>query len=327
MSIALESINLSSSSNTPGACPVCLATGPFPRRPSTEPFLLFECPSCGIVFLFPQPHESQLASYYDETYYGEDRKKFLSALQIAIDGLNSWKWRKLQRLLHPTGRMLDIGCGRGTLVKQARNAGYEAYGLERESPVGHSVPGILYKSLPECHFPDGHFQLVVLWHVLEHLSDPVSTLREINRVLAPGGWLSVAVPNYGGAQAKASGANWFHLDLPRHLWHFRPESLERLLLGCGFQIRRRSKFSLEYDWFGTLQSWMNSALDDRNTLYSFLKGSEKPRSGSLGRIAASAALTIPALLNVLWDGFCGRGGTLEFLLQKTASSTDCRPAQ
>ncbi len=319
LSTVSEYTDLSSSSNAPRACPVCAFGGPFASRPSPEGFHLFECSGCGVVFLFPLPSESQLASFYDEAYYGEERRKFLSPVEIGIAALSSLKWSRLQSLLSRGDRMLDIGCGRGALLRFARNAGFEAYGIERPSPVGHAVPGVLYKSLPECNFPDNHFQLVVLWHVLEHLSNPVATLQEIHRILKPGGWLSLAVPNYGGAQARASGRHWFHLDLPRHFWHFRRSSLEALLARNGFRVSNCATMSLEYDWYGTLQSWMNRAFHDRNRLYAVLKGSEtNPVSKNLFRLTAASVLAVPALASALWDAARGDGGTLTVTAQKLA---------
>ena len=275
-----------------------------------------------MVFLFPQPSESELASFYGKTYYGENRQKFLSPVQIGVDLLTRWKWRKLHALLNRGDRFLDIGCGRGTLLQRARAGGIEAYGIERPSPVGHSVPGVLYQSLPECHFPDNHFHVVVLWHVLEHLEDPAATLREIQRILRPGGWLSIAVPNYGGAQAEASGPDWFHLDLPRHFWHFRLSSLQPLLSDHGFQLFRSTTFSLEYDWFGTLQSWMNRWLHDNGRFYSLLQGAAKPGASQLSReLAAATVLALPALASALWDAARGQGGTLGVTARKIAPGT------
>ena len=188
---------------------------------------------------------------------------------------------------------------------------------ERASPVGHILPYVFRQEVAECAFPDNHFQVVVLWHVLEHLRDPRALLREIHRILAPGGWLSLAVPNLGGAQAQASGSHWFHLDVPRHFWHFRPRSLQYLLERHGFQLISWKTLSFEYDWFGTVQSWMNYALDDRNRLYSLLKReAPQPALEWIVRVAAASALALPALASALWDAACGQGGTLTLLAQK-----------
>jgi SAM-dependent methyltransferase len=270
------------------------------------------------VFLYPHLSEAELASYYDESYYGEERKKFLSPVQAGVSALAGWKWGKLRPLLGPGDRLLDIGCGRGTLVKSAREAGFEAWGIERSSSVGHQLPWVLDKSLPECNFPDNHFQLVVLWHVLEHLPDPLAALREICRILKPGGRLSLAVPNYGGAQAKASGARWFHLDLPRHIWHFNPSTLQKILLRTGFEVPRYRTFSFEYDWYGTLQSWMNRVLGDDNGLYLLLKGnSKKSFAKQLLPLAEATALALPALASALWDAARREGGTLSVTARKS----------
>ncbi|MBI4464603.1 MAG: class I SAM-dependent methyltransferase [Acidobacteria bacterium] len=261
-----------------------------------------------------------MAALYDESYYGRDRQKFVGLLEAAIQTLTVWKWKRLRSLLAPGDGLLDVGCGRGSLVQLARQEGVEAYGIERASPLKHSSPYIFDQDLPECRFPDGRFQLVVLWHVLEHLRGPVETLEEIRRILKPGGWLSVAVPNFGGAQARASGAHWFHLDLPRHFWHFRPRSLQHLLESHGFRLVSWSTWSLEYDWFGTLQSWMSRAFDDRNRLYSLLKReAPQPVLETMRRVAAASALALPALGSSLWDAARGQGGTLTVIAQKIPS--------
>ena len=292
---------------------------PFPPRASTEPFRLFECAPCGSIFLFPQPQDADLAAFYTETYYGKNRKKFISAAEVGIAVLIWLKWKRLRLLLRPAGRLLDIGCGRGTLLELARASGFEAFGVERPSPVEHSLPDVFCKDLRECGFPNGHFQLAILWHTLEHLPDPTATLQEIHRILKPGGWLSVAVPNYGGAQAQASGPCWFHLDLPRHLWHFRRASLQVLLQSNGFRATHWSTLSLEYDWFGTLQSWMNRTGQNDNRLYALLKRERVPPVTESARLMATAAfLALPALCSVLWDAARGQGGTLTVTAQKSA---------
>jgi len=270
-----------------------------------------------LVFLHPQPSPDQLVALYDESYYGEERQKFAGIIEAAIQSLTRLKWNRLQPLVARGERMLDIGCGRGTLVQLARSAGREAYGLERPFPGAPNAPHIMYRELTECRFPNDHFQVVVLWHVLEHLSSPLTTLQEIHRIMQPGGWLSLAVPNFGGAQAKASGPHWFHLDLPRHFWHFELPALERMLKYARFNIGSRSTLSFEYDWFGTIQSWMNRGAANQNRFYAMLQGK---RSGSAVsramQLSLACALAGPALATTLWDAARGRGGTLTLLAQK-----------
>lgn len=276
-----------------------------------------ECASCGVGFLYPQPSEAELTRHYDEAYYGKGRKKFLAPVEAGIRALTWTRWRGVRDLLPPGTRMLDIGCGRGTLLRMAREAGVEAYGLERSSPEEHPLPYVFYRDLEDCRFPDGHFQLVTLWHVLEHLRDALAAVQEIHRILSPAGWLSVAVPNFGGAQAEAAGRHWFHLDLPRHLWHFRRRSLESLLARTGFRTVRCSTLSFEYDWYGTLQSWMNRAWDDDNRLYSALQGQPSGSRTDKAQRLVAVALAVPALGSALWDAARSRGGTLTVLAQRT----------
>ncbi|HWP84067.1 MAG TPA: class I SAM-dependent methyltransferase [Terriglobia bacterium] len=281
-------------------------------------FRLYRCPACGVVFLHPLPTAEERAALYSVEYYGVERKKFAGLLEHGIRALTAWKWKRLRPLLAPGDRMLDIGCGRGTLVELARAGGVEAYGLERPFPGAPPTPHVLYRDLPDCEFPDGHFQLVVLWHVLEHLENPRAILQEIHRILRAGGWLSLAVPHFGGAQARASGRHWFHLDLPRHFWHFEEPALETMLQKAGFEIRRRSTLSFEYDWYGTIQSWMNRAVKDDNRLYKVLQGQSKESAGAkAGRLLLASLLAPSALASALWDASRGQGGTVTFLARRS----------
>jgi SAM-dependent methyltransferase len=300
-------------------CPLCDSTGPFTEPASPSGFQLHDCTRCGMVFLHPLPNADELSLYYDQKYYGQGRQKFFSPLELAIRQLTAVKWRRLRSHVQRGDRMLDIGCGRGTMVDLARADGIEAYGLERNFPHGQRNPHIFYKDLFDCNFPKSNFHLVILWHVLEHLAEPKKTLAEIHRILVPGGYLSLAVPNYGGAQAEASGKHWFHLDLPRHFWQFRPATLQQMIEQQRFRVVRASTYSFEYDWFGTLQSWLNSSAGDDNNLFGVLKGERPLSSGaSIRSLAQGSLLALPALGKAIVDARGGQGGTLFMLLQKQA---------
>ena len=125
------------------------------------------------------------------------------------------------------------------------------------------------------------------------------------------------MPNFGGAQYKVPGPHWFHLDPPRHFWHFRQSALQSLLRERGFRIHHCSTLSVEYDWFGTLQSWMNRLARDENRLYFLLQG--KPARSlpqELARLLLASGLALPALASALSDAARRQGGTLTITAQK-----------
>ena len=91
-------------------------------------------------------------------------------------------------------------------------------------------------SLPHPHLRAASFDVVTMWHSLEHVHAPLAILREAFRLLVPGGKLVVAVPNRASWAATAFGPVWFGLDLPRHLTHFDPETLAKMLTASGFRV-------------------------------------------------------------------------------------------
>jgi SAM-dependent methyltransferase len=135
--------------------------------------------------------------------------------------------------------------------------------------------------LAPLNFQDGSFDAVVMWHVLEHMIDPQTTVAHVTRLLRPGGVFLCAVPNFGSARSPLRRDKWFHLDVPRHLNHFTVPALRTLLATHGFVVERASYVSLEYDYFSFTQSVINRLGLRHNLLYNVLRG--QPRQSPQAR--------------------------------------------
>jgi SAM-dependent methyltransferase len=285
------------------------------------PVRLVRCRECGLGYLDPQPDPPEMAPFYAPEYYGGAEVKFVALVERLRGALARLRARRLAGGLSPASRILDVGCGDGKLLAAFSGLGHAVAGTERapnQSRARAAVPGVpIYAGdLPESRFQDGEFNLCVFWHVLEHLHDPRASLAAARRVLGPGGRLVVAVPNLDSFQARWTGKAWFHLDLPRHLYHFTPKSLASLIESAGFRVQRIGHFSVEQNPFGILQSALNrwAGPDAKpNLLYELLKSraGEAPWTAKLGQRAAYVLGMPPAVALATLESLMGRGGTIE----------------
>lgn len=144
------------------------------------------------------------------------------------------------RLPARPGRLLDFGCGAGAFLVRAQAQGWDVTGLDT-SPAAvdgaRQAQGLraLVGTLPHADLEPGSFDLVTMRHSLEHVHDPLGTLREARRLLAPGGRLFVSVPNIDSLPFRWFRHAWVGLDLPRHLTHFAPWTLQQMLRRAGFR--------------------------------------------------------------------------------------------
>jgi 2-polyprenyl-3-methyl-5-hydroxy-6-metoxy-1,4-benzoquinol methylase len=158
-----------------------------------------------------------------------------------ITGKKQPNWERGE--IDPLGkcRLLDFGCGAGQFLQRMHNRGWQVAGLDLSAKVVKYVleelrlPAFV-GTLPNPVLPPGSFDLVTLWHSLEHMHRPLETLCEVHNLLAPGGKALVAVPNIDSTPFHWFGSAWYGLDLPRHLTHFTPATLRKMLDRAGFQF-------------------------------------------------------------------------------------------
>ena len=138
------------------------------------------------------------------------------------------------------GRYLDVGCGSGATLGVAQALGWDVSGIEVDEAAAAKARrftrNLHVGDVLDAPFADGCFDVVTAFHVLEHVVDPVAVVRRMLDWLAPGGLLIVEVPNAGGLGAALFGRSWVGLELPRHLSHFTPATLERTIRTAGGRV-------------------------------------------------------------------------------------------
>ncbi len=307
-----------------GICAIC----PAPTR--STPYLsvqaegtLFhyqQCSVCGLVFLNPQPDPEELLRFYGRDYFGGGEQKFARGIEALRLFFALTRVYRLQKYLPRAGRALDIGCGQGVFLQLLRREGWKVQGTElAEEPARRArqagIP-VLLGEIQEGQFGEGSLDLVTLWHVIEHLRGPAGMLRRISLMVGKKGLVALSTPNVKSTQARVFRERWFHLDPPRHLYLFSPETLDRLMAQAGFRMIYLNHFSLEQNPYGWVQSALDRMAFPGGALYSFLKsppGRKRPKNSPLlaKMVLLFAALLLPSILISLLMAWRGQGGTLE----------------
>jgi SAM-dependent methyltransferase len=270
-------------------------------------FSVVRCSHCGLVRTEPQP--SDPGRYYPSGYYSfrlPDPPSRLTRARVMLAGgleVRSAKERVLARIgaerLTPglpkgrPGRLLDVGCGAGDYLLALHEAGWTCHGVETSGQACEAATAagldVHEGDLVGARFAGESFDVVRFWHSLEHVRSPETDLNEAFRLLVPGGRVLISVPNFASLLSRMTRERWFYLDVPRHLWHFEPATLGRLLRQVGFVEVRTRLMSTSSALLGTID---------------YLRGRD-------GDLASKGMLWLGALpIAAMLDGL-GVGDTLE----------------
>ena len=294
-----------------------------PSDTSGEWYSVKRCDVCDSVFLDPRPALGHLLKYYDSSYYGPNNTKFDPATEQLVATFVWWRGKVLRRFMPPGGRVLDVGCGRGNFMAVMAARGFEVYGTELSTLSATRAQSLFgdrvqVGELQSCSFEPGTFDLITLWHVLEHVRDPRGDIARAVELLRPGGVLVLAQPNFDSLQAKLGRHVWFHLDVPRHLYHFSPRTLSALVTRCGLQPIKTSQWSIEQNPYGLLQSALSRAGAGHNSLYRVLKSEPGSPTGwrRTALLAAYYALMPVAVALSSIESTIGKGGSFYLASRK-----------
>jgi SAM-dependent methyltransferase len=284
-------------------------------RTTSRQFQVVECKRCRLMQLAPQPTPAELETYYPKNYWFTPEDSAAGKLEeiyrrfVLRDHLHF-----VQRALKESGEsgpILDVGCGGGLFLGLLRDRGFRVLGLDssvdaaRVAWTSNDVPAVS-ADLTQAPFPAQSCAAITMFHVLEHLYDPRCYLKAARDLLRPNGRLVIQVPNSGCWQFLLLGAAWNGVDVPRHLFDFRPSDLDRLLDSCGFEVLRRKYFSLRDNPAGLATS-LAPALDPMARRIREFK--ERP-GARLAKDLLYAALVALAVPFTALEAACRAGSTI-----------------
>jgi len=225
------------------SCPVCGSTVILPFW-SYENYSYSRCPDCSLVYQNPQPLESSLFERYDDTYFAYEKANEEAYFRLMKLGLEDIGFDAFTSAIPDTAKsIVDIGCATGRLIADLQAKGWRTQGVEICRPsaeFGIKTYGVRIHigTLETAAFKDASFAVVHCSHLIEHLTDPVNFLKEVRRVLIPGGWLVVTTPNISSFQAYLMKDRW-RSAIADHLFLYSRRSLGRILASNGFRIIRK----------------------------------------------------------------------------------------
>jgi 2-polyprenyl-3-methyl-5-hydroxy-6-metoxy-1,4-benzoquinol methylase len=202
---------------------------------SKETFFILKCENCGLLFTNPRPDKKTIGQYYKSNQYishSNTRKGIVNRIYHFVRSLNHRTKYKSISKIKSEGEILDIGCATGEFLAYFKKRGWKITGIEPDSDARkYAQNNYCLDVFPEDEIQslgEKRFDVITLWHVLEHVPELNRRIQELYRLLKDDGILIIAVPNASSYDANHFGTYWAGYDVPRHLYHFNKEVIGRL---------------------------------------------------------------------------------------------------
>lgn len=212
---------------------------------SGEEFEIWECKNCSLRFTQNIPEQENIGRYYQSENYishSDTKKGFVNNLYHIIRKRTLHQKKNLieTNTGKSSGTILDLGAGTGAFLNTMKTSGWACTGIEPDKTARDKAVELYGIHLKESwaffSLPAESFDAITLWHVLEHVHQLHEYMEQFRKLLKPGGKLFIAVPNYTSKDAEIYGSDWAAYDVPRHLYHFSPKSMEIVLNAHGLKL-------------------------------------------------------------------------------------------
>ena len=235
---------------------------------TNEAFEIHECLKCGLLFTEPRPKTEEIGKYYQsEEYYShqENKKGFVPRIYEAVKSVNLKKKYKMATKGLKPGKMLEIGCGAGDFLHTMEKHGWTCTGIEPSESAKEiatkKVKATLLNPQEIGQLENESFDLITMWHVLEHVDNLKEEIQQLQRLLKKGGRLVLALPNFKSADAQYYKEYWAAYDVPRHLNHFCRESINNIFKTTDFKRIKTDKLVWDAYYISFMsEKYMNHSL-------------------------------------------------------------------
>jgi ubiquinone/menaquinone biosynthesis C-methylase UbiE len=287
----------------------------FEYRTCPDTFLAVRCLQCGLVFLNPRPAEEAMPRIYPDNYHAFDFTPESFGLVLRVRRkLESRRLLKFAKGIPADAKIIDIGCGDGFHLKLLRDSGPKTWSLEGVDTDARAVKAatsdgltIHHGPLEDLQLPENRYHLALMIMTVEHLNDPVRTLREATRILAPGGRLVIVTDNTGSPDFWLfQGRHWGGYHFPRHTYLFNTATLAKLAENVGLKPRSIRTALSPVNWVYSCRNWVDDWGGPR-WLVRFLS------------LKSPLALAVGTLWDLGWK-ILGRGAILQATFEKPTTS-------